>query len=65
MKQTLCAMKSALTSAATVLAYYDPKFPEELSVSVFSNLLYEWLSFVLSNVTSIVSLWPFSFLSCS
>ena len=58
-------MKSALTSAATVLVYYYPKFPEELWVSVFSNLLYEWLSFVLSKVTSIVSLWPFSFLSCS
>ena len=31
---------------------------------VFFNLLYEWLSFVLSNVTSIASLWASSFLRC-
>ena len=31
---------------------------------VFFNLLYEWLSFVLSNVTLIASLWASSFLRC-
>ena len=34
-EKAFCAVKCALTSAATVLAHYDPKFPEELSVSVF------------------------------
>ena len=31
---------------------------------VFFNLLYKWLSFVLSNVTLIASLWASSFLRC-
>ena len=31
---------------------------------VFFNLPYEWLDFVLYNVTLIASLWPFSFLRC-
>ena len=31
----------------------------------FFNLPYEWLDFVLSNVTLIASPWPFSFLRCS
>ena len=38
-EKAFCAVKCALTSAATVLAHYDPRFPEELSVIVFFNLL--------------------------
>ena len=34
-EKAFCAVKCTLISAATVLAHYDPKFPEELSVSVF------------------------------
>ena len=36
-EKAFCAVKCTVTSAATVLAHYDPKFPEELSVSVFST----------------------------